>query len=883
MNARSDPHPPNLGGLNKMISFQQNFFSPTVDVTHEHWHAIITSKEFARSIANIRALRAEGKQKEADAEKRRLPALCYQATFDETESKKGIRGKWRKQAAARLNGLYMLDIDHIGAHPLPLPKGGVVEHPTPRDYFNVWAEEHPELFSKPLPSGGDGGGPVLFVHVTSSGEGLRLVAKADVNRGNIADNQHWLADQLGVVCDESCKDASRLSFIPTWDDIIYSDYKQLLDYNNEEFDKKFGDEYRGGRSAATRHRDNNGSTHTVTDVKGNVHVDRQGGSESLADSGVGDGCNAGTAATEVEPSELDLEYHGAKYGKIIECWLDANAEGWRDAMGGSGVLDGQRHRLLLKLACDLRYICDKKQVFTALVTKSPLGRMLCSEGASEEVDHIANDSLRYRLWREIPERMRSVLATAGVREYAKGELAAGGRAGIDYEAWWQRLEPLLDESPYLCDACALLPPLHRIGGVLASGAMFGTYLSRCWWEHFDGKTYRLSYIVYIIGDAASGKSVMVDLDRLIMAPMLAADKVGREWERQYKEEMKARSASSKNAKEAAPEQQHPVIRYLPSTISNAMLYRRLTDAVDTTVTDAHGDPTHLHCYTFEAELATALRAQQGSWAGKLDLECKSFQNEMAGVDYANDQSQNGIIEINWNQVITGTPDALRRKIRKSTVLDGLVTRLCIFPMPSNDYAMIDRRKRIVEHERDCRLRSVGLDLDKLCGELPCERLVDFCYDYEQQLRDQAELNEDKCLDYFRKRIPLIMIRYALVRSVLRQLKELQHGEPLQISDSDLEFARLIGDFVLDMQIYMFGSDVMEAQEQQNAAFTPRKRWNKVKERFEKLPKEFTREELKANSLDIKAPAISAMLKRWMDDGIIERQGEKYVKKVNSIE
>ena len=847
-----------------MISFQQNFFTPTVDVTHEHWNAIITSKEFARSIANIRALRAEGKQKEADAEKRRLPALCYQATFDETESKKGIRGKWRKQAAARLNGLFMLDIDHM--------------QEAPRKWWReMVATKGYETgdFCREL--------GVVLVHVTSSGEGLRLVAKADVNRGNIADNQHWLADKLGVVCDESCKDASRLSFIPTWDDIIFSDYKQLLDYNNEEFDEKFGDEYRGGRSAATRRSSDNGSAHNGTDGMGNVQTDSQGGSDSSADNGVGTGCNAGSAAAEVEPSVLEQEYHGTTYGKIIECWLDANAEGWRDAMAGGGQLDGQRHRLLLKLACDLRYICDKKQVFKAMVQKSPLGEMLCREGAAEEVGHIADDSLRYRLWREIPQRMRSVLASAGVREYAAGNGAAGQRAGIDYEAWWKRLEPLLDESPYLRDACALLPPLHRIGGVLASGAMFGTYLSRCWWEHFDGKTYRLSYIVYVIGDAASGKSVMVDLDRLIMAPMLAADRVGREWERQYKEEMKARSASSKNAKEAAPEQQHPVIRYLPSTISNAMLYRRLTDAIDTTTTDAHGEPTHLHCYTFEAELATALRAQQGSWAGKLDLECKSFQNEMAGVDYANDQSQNGIIEINWNQVITGTPDALRRKIRKSTVLDGLVTRLAVFPMPSNDYAMIDRRKRIVEHERDCRLRAVGLDLDKLSGELPCERLVDFCYDYEQQLRDQAELNEDKCLDYFRKRIPLIMIRYALVRSVLRQLKELQQGEPLQISDSDLEFARLIGDFVLDMQIYMFGSDVMEAQEQQAAAFTPRRRSNKVKERFEKLPKAFTRDELKATCLDMKNSSITEMIKSWLDDGIIERHGEKYVKKVNSIE
>ena len=102
-------------------------------------------------------------------------------------------------------------------------------------------------------------------------------------------------------------------------------------------------------------------------------------------------------------------------------------------------------------------------------------------------------------------------------------------------------------------------------------------------------------------------------------------------------------------------------------------------------------PLHLHIYTMEPELATALRAQQGSWAGKNDLELKSFHNEYAGVDYANDQSVNGIIQVNWNQVVTGTPESMGRKIRPLMVLDGLVTRLVLFPMPENDFMMIDRR------------------------------------------------------------------------------------------------------------------------------------------------------------------------------------------------
>lgn len=824
------------------------------------WYEITTSSVNIERIKRIREYRKQGQNKEADAEKRRLPALCYQATFDETSSKKGIKGAWRKQSAARLNGLFMLDVDHMEQNP------------------KEWISQKIALTGKTRSEWCQELGIVL-IHVTSSGSGLRFVAKADPNIGNISDNQHALADKLDVVCDEACKDASRLSFVPTHDDIYYEDWKTLLNYSNEEFDKKYCQEYRSGRSAATSK--SNSNSHVCADVSamGINLSNRENRDEATAP--VRPMCDSAARPAEV----LNIEYHGATYGRIIECWLDTNAAGWRDTKEGEdGPLAGNRHRLLLKMASDLRYICDKKQIFTALVKESPLGKMLCEGGDDEEVTRIADDSLRYRLWREIPQRLRSILERAGVCQHDDGHGAGVERASIDYDAWWRRLQPLVDESPYLRDACAMLPERHRIGGVLAAGAMFGTYLTRCWWQHFDGKTYRLSYLVYIIGDAASGKSAIVDLDRLIMAPMKAADKAGREWERQFNEEREARSVSSKNAKAEAPQRQHPVIRYIPSTISNHILYRRLTDAVDTECVNAHGDTIHLHCYTFEAELATALRAQQGSWAGKLDLECKSFQNEEAGVDFANSESQNGIIEINWNQVITGTPDALRRKIRKATVLDGLVTRLCIFPMPSNDYAMIERRPPIIEHERDCRLRTVGIDLEKIAGELHCERLVDFCYDYETKLTEQAMMNEDRCLDYFRKRIPLIMIRYALVRAVLRQLKELQDGQDLQIIDSDLEFARLIGDFVLETQIYMFGTDVMDALELQASAFTPRRRASKVKERFEKLGKEFTREDVQILMLGCLNSSVTQIITLWKRDGLIEEvEKNKYRKLVNSLE
>ena len=856
-----------------MITYQRKTSDECVELTSEAFAQLVVSDEVVSAIKRIRTLRAQGKDKGADLTKRALPLICYQTSrFDPTEArsdsrdgrrKKGQRGRWRVQEAARLNGLFMLDVDHVD---------------NPRGLYKNWRAAHPELFADPManpsvaaadqapiPSGGVGGGLILLVHVTSSNAGLRVVAIADPSVGNLADNQAALARQLGVGLDASCKDASRGSFCPGFEDILFINKEKLFNYENIDYDEKYGPQYRGRDSKPTR------QAAARTDGTRGVAVAAAAApagpaGAAPAEAGGAHAADGGAAA------ELERTYKGVTYEKIIQQWF-------HDLKGGMPAV-GDRHQSLFQLACDLRYITDADEsLLESLLAQCAVGQVICRERGRGEIARIASDANSKQLFKNIPRQMRGVLANAGVRLGTTGAGAAAGPAPrIDYGAWWQRLHPLLDDSPGFREAVATLPDEHKIGGVLAAGAMLGTYLTRTWWTHFDGKAYRLSFLVYIIGNAASGKSFVVDMDRLIMAPMLAADKVGREWERKYKEEMKRRAASSKDARVAAPEQQHPVIRYVPSTISNAMLYRRLTDALDPQTLDALGEPLHLHIYTCEAELATALRVQQGSWAGKMDLECKSFQNEMAGVDYANDQSQNGIIQVNWNQVVSGTPDAMRRKIRPATVLDGLVTRLCVFTMPQNDYAMIERRRVVVDHERECLLRSLGLRLEQVKGELKCERLVDYSYDYERELTEQAAMNEDRCLDYFRKRIPLIMVRYALVRAVLRQLPQVLKGEELHIEDSDLEFARLVGDFVLMEQMYMFGNDVMDALEAQDAAFVPRRRANKTKERFDRLPQTFSREMMVELMPEVSNSAISKILLRWQEDGLIRKENDKYIKK-----
>ena len=79
---------------------------------------------------------------------------------------------------------------------------------------------------------------IQLAHRTSSGHGLRLVAEAEPGRGNIADQQIMLARDLGLmgvvgstgkpVVDDSCIDASRISYAPRRKDIYYINEKSLF-------------------------------------------------------------------------------------------------------------------------------------------------------------------------------------------------------------------------------------------------------------------------------------------------------------------------------------------------------------------------------------------------------------------------------------------------------------------------------------------------------------------------------------------------------------------------------------------------------------------------------------------------------------------------------
>ena len=796
-----------------MFSIQRSLFLPTEICTEELFYQLVRDPKVKQCEEEYRAT--------GDAKKKRAqPAFIFQATFGESTSKSGKLGAWRKQETAQLNGLCMLDIDHVE---------------NPKELYESWQ----------LPT------EVMLVHITPSGKGLRLVFKADAKVGNLADNQHRMAELLGVTMDESCKDASRMSFCVTEEDILFIN-KEIFDYHDEAFSERYTALYRDGRSQATDKKQSFDDTQrTVPQC-----------STSCAQLGQSP-CVANEVTLEKD-EEGEYCYHGIKFRKICEAW--------QEAQGGAPV-PGDRHRTMLQMALDFRYITDNRPENVVCVLKlCGFVQDVIRERGEEEVRAVADTACERRLYRDIPKRLQAVLESAGVHA-SKGEPAGRAVAGaeIPYELFAERLEPLLS-APY-SDACRGVERHNWLGAVFAAGAMYCTLLSRCWYLHFNGAKQRMNPQVLIIGDPASGKSFAKDLDDQIMCSMRAQDEEVRAAETRYKQEQKKRGTSSKAQKQDALVEPEGMIRYLPTKTSNNIFFRRLKRAKEL----VDGEVMPMHLYMFDSELDSSISAQSGgAWIGKHDLELKAFHNELSGVDYANSDSINDILPVYWNSVTTGTQISLYKKFTPRNINDGLCSRVAIFPMETARYQMV--KKRVVNFQANEALKLWGFKMEQLHGELPLERLTDHVYDLCYLSAQEAEAADDRVLDYLRKRAVFYATWLTIPRIVARQYDEFRKTGKLEVTDDDLKFSTLMYDAVIYFQDHFFGQMLQDSWDNAAREYVPRKRNSKNAEAYRQLPETFGVKEVMA-TLDIEDGPARQQCKRWVVHGFVERVRQGKYKKI----
>ena len=728
--------------------YQKNLFNPTMPVDEAQFWALVKASKWNEAIDQFRET---GNAKL----KRGLPAFIFQATFDETESKKGIVGAWRKQAATRLTGLVVMDIDHV-EEPLTLYQG--------------WVEKGLDWEAL----------GIVLIYITPSGKGLKIVFKADAGKGNLIDNQHAMAEVLGVEVDESCKDASRMSFICKESDILFIN-TELFTYENKEFANQYEPDYRANHSGATQ----------TTAV-----------ASKNAEQGSG-------AVGQVDAESLDLMWRGYEIQSIID-------QRYADKLPCKA--DSNRHTESLKLATDLLLMLDgdKSQV-RRIVEAQPwvqeiiherdenVGQTVDSaESCVKEKEKKFASSLPSKAMLEAVEKTTGKTYQEITKTQAQKIVSVGDEDILNYLwEWGDQIEALMDDFPLLRDICKGLKHNQYPAALIVSGGLMMTLMTRCSYRfyHRPEELRRLNCSALIIGDPASGKSFATRLYKLLMTPVFEADKIGKDAINAYREEMRTKGANKEK-----PKKPKVVIRVHPARTSNAQFIQDMVNAVE--IID--GQPMHLHMLTFDTELDNTVTVQKGgSWIDKQSLELKAFHNEEDGQAYSNNDSIFQDFNVYWNFIYTGTPIALNKKVNAQNFGSGLATRLTCIPLPATGFKMISR-ERLVDIESDERLKEWAYKLDKTKGELSVEKLVDELYDWTARRMEDAEENNSKADEMLLKRCAYHGLNFATPFIVMRHWADLkQDGDywtgEFETDEVDWRLAELIVNMQYACQRHFFGA------------------------------------------------------------------------------
>ena len=779
--------------------YQKNFSNPTLPVDEPQFWGLVKATKWNENIDKYR-------ETHDAALKRKLPAFIFQATFDETTSKAGKVGAWRKQAATRLTGLVVMDIDHVE---------------NPQEVYESWFKA---LNLEAL--------GILLIYITPSGKGLKIVFKADVAKGNLIDNQHAMAKVLGVEVDESCKDASRMSFICKETDILYLD-KELFTYENKEFGERYNAVYRDGHSAAEK------------SALGSAANQR-------------DRLPVSVLKQEPVPGDSPVDspaFKGIPYSEIISEW-------WK--LNGGEPQEGERNVKLYQLAVNLRAICDNNREL--------LLEIMPRLGLDEQELRSIVESACKEPPKGLSKMMQSILAMYDVR--GKMEDVSHQPSNIDHLLWeWgAEIEALSEEYPLLKDICKGLKRNQYPAALFVAGGLMMTLMTRCTYRfyHRPEELRRLNNSTLIIGDPASGKSFATRLFKLLASPIVAADKIGKEAINAYREQMRTKGANKEK-----PKKPKVVVRIHPARTSNAQFIQDMVNAVE----DVNGEPMQLHMLTFDTELDNTLSLQKGgSYIDKQALQLKAFHNEEDGQAYSNVDSVFQEFYVIWNFIYTGTPIALKKMVNEQNFGSGLATRLTCIPLPATNFEMMSRES-FVDYDSDERLKEWAEKLDKMKGELSVQKIVDELYDWTARRMEDAKENDSKADEMLLKRCAYHGLNFAAPFIVMRHWDKMKQdgnywcGE-FETDEVDWKLAELIVNIQYACQRHYFGAMAENYFDNKlkDASVNVQRR-QKTLEGFERLPDVFTTEDV-VRCFQLRNVAAAYMrISRLQKDHLIEKDEE----------
>ena len=768
---------------------------------------------------------------------------CYE--FDETTTGKGTPFRHRRLAECHLNGLVMLDIDHV-------------ENP-----MQIWYKlrDDAELMKR-----------VALVHITSSGYGARIVFTADINEGNLADNQIAFAQKLGYQPDESCIDATRNSFAPKEEDILYINEELLFDYYNEEFDKKYTPIYREKKTQPINHKfpsDDRADSHSSLPAPIVTSASSQQGS-------------APVGQVDAESVGDSVKWHGYDIQGIID-------QRYADKLPCAD--DSNRHKESLKLATDLLIMLDgDKAKVQRIVEAQPWVQEIIAERdenvaqtvesaagcVAEKEKRNASALPSKALLKAIEEftgkDYREITSRSDLSRNEEGGMRNENTINAKLEEWGREIEAMFADFPLLKDVCAGLKKSQYPAALFVAGGTAMTLMTRCWYRfyHRPQQERRLNCSLYIIGHPASNKSMADDIFEVLSAPIEAADKAGKAALNRYKQDQKKKAANKEGK-----DKPQGMIRIHPARTSNGQMIQDMLNAKE----NIDGKEMQLHMFTFDTELDNSITLQSGgSWINKQSMELKAFHNEKDGQMYQNSDSPVDEFRVTWNFIYTGTPIALKKKVNERNFGSGLSTRLAVIPMPKTNYEMMELEDvNNIDWARLDRMKTWAYRLDSRYGELPFWPLVVKLHGWVKNRMEDCAEDDSEANELMLKRVPYHALNYAAPFIDMRHWDSLHQennhwiGE-YEVDETDWKLCELVARIQYATQQHFFGVMAEKYFDDMNndVQITGKRHQQRSVDGYNRLPDVFTKEDVMKcfgyNSED----SVKTKLRRLLENNLVEK-------------
>ena len=700
----------------------------------------------------------------------------------------------------------------------------------------------------------------LLELTVSSGWGLHAICRRQQGK-TILENQVRLSLVTQTEMDTSAHDVQRVMFTgPATDDV-------LIYLDDAIFEESLSVEESAAEFERLKEREKQGREDVPAEAKKvNKHFrpwdcTLGSGPEVKFEAGdctLGSGPQAKSQATsllgQTPASSQRLCFKGMAYSEIVEEWWKRN---------GGVPQEGERNVKLYQLAVNLRAICDNNKALLLQV----MPRLGLDE---QELQSIVESACK-----EPPKGISKVLLSI-LKENGKVNSEKLATLKDDDMAHWlwewgEQIEGMFEDYPILKDVCKGLKRNQYPAAMFVAGGLMMTLMTRCTYRfyHRPEELRRLNNSTLIIGDPASGKSFATRLYKLLAAPIIATDKIGKDAINAYREQMRTKGANKEK-----PKKPKAIVRVHPARTSNAQFIQDMVNSVE----EVDGEMMQLHMLTFDTELDNTLTLQKGgAYIDKQSLQLKAFHNEEDGQAYSNNDSILQDFFVVWNYIYTGTPIALKKMVNEQNFGSGLATRLTCIPLPATNFEMMERESR-VDFESDGRLKAWAFKLDKTKGELTVQKIVDELYDWTARRMEDAKENDSKADEMLLKRCAYHGLNFSAPFIVMRHWDQLKkdgdywYGE-FDTDDVDWRLAELIVNIQYACQRHYFGAmaETYFDNKQREANVNLRRNQRTI-EAFNRLPQEFIVEDV-MRCFHQNGDAVRVKIHRLLKDRMIEKLDE----------